>query len=418
MAHLGFLCPELSGHLHPMMSLARAAQRRGHAVTFYQRPYSCPRVSAAGFACRAYGEREFPVPVFKAHLARLAGLSGRPALAYTARLFDLQARALMRDVPPMLRADRVDLLVVDQALGAGSTVAALAGLPFAVVCNALALDAEPGVPPFCVDWAYRPGWVGRARNRVGYGLLRTAAAPVFRSMNAVRRRRGLPEIRDFAGLAGGAQAVVCQQPKEFDFPRAALPPAFRYVGPMVEPDVRPPAPFPWDRLDPGRPLIYASMGTLQNGVRKTFGTIAAACDRLGAQLVISLGGGGDPAALGKLPGDPVVVGFAPQLDLIRRAALVVTHAGLNTALECLSAGVPMVAIPVTNDQPGVAARIRHVGAGEFVPLRSLDVASLRDRVKRVMREGRYRDAARKMRDAIGQCGGAEEGARVLEGAVG
>jgi UDP:flavonoid glycosyltransferase YjiC (YdhE family) len=48
--------------------------------------------------------------------------------------------------------------------------------------------------------------------------------------------------------------------------------------------------FPWERLDPDRPLVYASMGTLQNGILRTFRMIAEACAGLGVQLVISLGG--------------------------------------------------------------------------------------------------------------------------------
>ncbi|MGA7216366.1 MAG: hypothetical protein WBX20_19355, partial [Terrimicrobiaceae bacterium] len=37
-------------------------------------------------------------------------------------------------------------------------------------------------------------------------------------------------------------------------------------------------------------------------------------------------------------GSPIVVPFAPQLELLRRAALTITHAGLNTALESLNQG--------------------------------------------------------------------------------
>jgi zeaxanthin glucosyltransferase len=61
-----------------------------------------------------------------------------------------------------------------------------------------------------------------------------------------------------------------------------------------------PVDFPWSRLDPNRPLVYASMGTLQNGILQTFRMIAEACAGLDLQLMISLGGGQDPAL--DLPG--------------------------------------------------------------------------------------------------------------------
>src|SRR5262249_42130029 len=104
-----------------------------------------------------------------------------------------------------------------------------------------------------------------------------------------------------------------------------------------------------------------------DGMRQTFGMIAEACAGLELQLVISLGGGQDPALLGDLPGDPVVVGYAPQLDLIRQATLTISHGGLNTALESLAQGVPMVVLPVAYGQPGAGARRARGGAAPCRP---------------------------------------------------
>ena len=51
--------------------------------------------------------------------------------------------------------------------------------------------------------------------------------------------------------------------------------------------------------------------------------------------------------------------------------------GLNTTLEAMAQGVPLVAIPVTNDQPGVAARIAPIKkTGTFVPSKQLTVPGL------------------------------------------
>lgn len=58
------------------------------------------------------------------------------------------------------------------------------------------------------------------------------------------------------------------------------------------------------------------MGTLQNRLEWVFAEIARACMGLDAQLVISLGGGKDPAQIGPVPGNPLVVRYAPQLRLL------------------------------------------------------------------------------------------------------
>ena len=113
-----------------------------------------------------------------------------------------------------------------------------------------------------------------------------------------------------------------------------------------------------------------------------------------------------PEALGELPGSPLVVDFAPQLELLGRAVLTITHAGLNTVLDALSLGVPIVAVPVTNEQPGIAARVAWSGAGVALPPKRATPAEIRSAVLRVLGEPSYRQAAERLRESIRQGGGA------------
>jgi zeaxanthin glucosyltransferase len=101
-------------------------------------------------------------------------------------------------------------------------------------------------------------------------------------------------------------------------------------------------------------------------------TIAEAVgERPGTQIVMSVGPILDVAHFKSLPKNAIVVNHVPQIDLLERSTLCITHAGLNTALESLAQGVPMVAIPITNDQPGVAARIVYSKTGLALPLPEL-----------------------------------------------
>jgi len=167
----------------------------------------------------------------------------------------------------------------------------------------------------------------------------------------------------------------------------------------------------------GQLLIYASMGTLQNRLLWVFQMIAEACMGLDAQLVISLGGGNSSDFLPEFPGNPLVVGYAPQLELLQKATLVITHAGMNTTLESLTNGVPMVAIPVTNDQPGVAARIARAGAGEVVPLGKVSVKRLQKAIKQVLTDDSYKKNALMLQEAIRRAGGVSRAADIIEQVV-
>jgi len=215
-----------------------------------------------------------------------------------------------------------------------------------------------------------------------------------------------------------ALTQVAQLPAALELPGRRLPPGFHHTGPWTDAEGRAQVEFPWQRLDPSRPLVYASMGTLQNRVLGTFRMIAEACVGLDLQLVISLGGGQDPALLADLPGDPIVVGYAPQLDLIRQAALTISHGGLNTVLESLACGVPMVVLPVTYDQPGVGARVECAGAGRSIPVARLTLERLRAAVHIVLDDPAYRVRAGQLRSSIEAADGLNRAADLIESAFG
>lgn len=134
------------------------------------------------------------------------------------------------------------------------------------------------------------------------------------------------------------------------------------------------------------------------------------------QLVIALGGGLNPESLARSVArtNTIVVGYAPQLELLQKADLTITHAGMNTALESLSNGVPMVAIPITNDQPGVAARITWTGTGEKVSPSKANAKKLRTTIQQVLTNDSYQKNAIKLQHAIQQAGGHRKAADIIE----
>jgi MGT family glycosyltransferase len=161
------------------------------------------------------------------------------------------------------------------------------------------------------------------------------------------------------------------------------------------------------------------MGTLLNGVADVFRTITeATAQRRGVQLVLSVGDQLDPEQIGPLPSNAILVKRAPQLELLKRAAVCITHAGLNTVLESLAQGVPQVAIPVTVDQPGVAARIAEKKTGLFVRLKDLTVSRLSLLLDQVLNDSTYRDNARHLQEVIAKTNGLSKAADLLERAFG
>jgi zeaxanthin glucosyltransferase len=71
-------------------------------------------------------------------------------------------------------------------------------------------------------------------------------------------------------------------------------------------------------------------------------------------------------------------------------------------------------VAITTDQPGMAARVARVGAGEVVPLAKLDAAKLKSAIERVLTEPSYRDNARKLCEAIDRAGGVKYAADIVD----
>ena len=412
MTHIGMLCPTLSGHLNPMMALGHELKQRGHRVTFVGLLDGKSKVLAAGLEFLAIGAVDFPVGSTTQYINQLGELTGLAAFRYSIELMKRATATVLDEAPAALRKAEAEILLIDQALIGGSTVADILDLPFISVCNALMFNPDPDVPPFFTAWRYHATWWARLRNQIGYQLLSVLARSSFRQIAAYRQRWHLPPLNP-QDPPYSKLAQICQQPAEFEFPRQALPACFHFTGPYSNPASREPAPFPFDKLT-GQPLIYASMGTLQNRLFTVFHAIAEACQDLDAQLVIALGGGSSPEALSALPGSPLVVGYAPQLELLQKASLTITHAGMNTTLESLSNGVPIVAIPITNDQPAIAARIVWTGTGEMLSLNRLTSAKLNKIIRQVLTQDSYQKNAARIQTAIREAGGVRRAADIVE----
>ena len=411
----GLVAPPAIGHLNPMVALGIELQGRGHGVVLFTVADGARRLAGVPLEVVTLGASAFPPGAVDAAYATLGRLSGRQGLRFSVDYFRREQAMLHGELPAALRAANIDVLLVDQLSPAAGTAAERLGLPFVTIANALPVNREPAVPPYFTGWLPSPSPWARWRNQLGNALLDRLTEPLWRDLQKQRLDCGLPPRRD-KGEALSPVLQLAQLPRAFDFPRQRLAPHFHYVGRLAmpcgrEPLLRDAIPFPWERLD-GRPLIYASLGTLQNGRPEVFAQIAEACAPLNVQLVISMG---NPASVPlQLPGDPLVVAYAPHQQLIERATLVISHAGLNTTLTALDCGVPVLAIPITNEQPGIAARLACCGAGRVLPARQLRAPTLRALVVEMLNNPSHRAAARRLQAEGKAAGGVGRAADLIE----
>jgi zeaxanthin glucosyltransferase len=413
MTHFGVICPTGS-HLTTSFSLAFELERRGHQVTFLNILDVKEDVLAANFGFRGFKEKGFlDLPLRLRE--QVGNLSGMAVLKETIKVAEQSMQVILQEAPGIIRAEDIQALLVDQCTPVGGTVADFLNIPFISLCNALPLNREMTIPPQFATWQYCSTWNAKLRNQVAYTVFDVLTRRLRRLINKYRQQWQLP-AHSHLDAEFSQLAQLSQNPYNFELPRSHLPPHFHFTGSYHSSIGRKSVSFPWEKLT-GQPIIYASLGTLQNKLFSVFETIAAACVGLDVQLVITLGDGIPLEDIPPLPGAPIVVNYAPQVELLEKAALTITHAGLNTVLESIAQGVPMVAIPIANDQPGVATRIVWSGVGEMIHLRHLTIDKLRSTICQILTQDSYKVEALRLQLAIQNSGGVTYAANVIESAI-
>jgi zeaxanthin glucosyltransferase len=412
---IGFLSLPLTGHLNPMTALARKLRSRGHKIVFIGVPDIEPVVHPADLDFVPFGENEYPPGSIAKRWGPVANLHGLDVMRYTAReLTPGLIKAAFEHLPGKIVETGVDALILDTAYRMIEIVPMHLRLPYVQIWNVLHFDSSGSTPLALYSWPYETSPEALARNIEGLHILREIRERIMPIAQSYAQRNGL-EI-DWSNPAATVSrlAVITQTPKEFDFPIPDLPPQFHYAGPLHDSEGRESVSFPWEKLT-GKPLIYASIGTLVNGLNNVYSAILEAVGEFPEmQVVLSVGKNFNPGDLGPVPSNTIVVRIAPQIELLKRAALCITHAGLNTTLEALAQGVPMVAIPIGYDQPGVAARIAYHGVGEFVEVDNLTARHLSELIAKVTTNRNYRDKARWFQKVIAKARGLDLAADIIE----
>jgi zeaxanthin glucosyltransferase len=313
-----------------------------------------------------------------------------------------------REAPAVLKRIGAEALIVDQLEAGGGLVAEHLGLPFASVADTMPINREPGVPPPYVGWRYDGSEKGVKRNLGGWRVSDLLMRGVGKAIERNARMLGVPARRRLEDCFS-PRLQISQMVPGVDFPRKELPASFHYTGPFRR---GPAGAFELPGAD-SRPLVYCTLGTLQGSRVGIFRKVAEACARLDLRLLITQGGLAQVSRAERLPGDPLVYDWVPQEAVLAHADIVVCHGGINTVLEPLAAGLPMVVMPLAFEQSAIAARMEHAGVAKVLGFRS-SAARIAEAIAEVRETPSYRERARAVRQEMRAAGGVARAADLIE----
>lgn len=389
MATIVFFCIPAHGHTNPTLGVVRELTARGHRVVYYSYDDFREKIEDAGaefVSCNGYDAQ--------LRLTKEEGAKIGSDLALSTRVLVDTTLSLDEPVCREMERLRPDCIVADSMAVWGKAVAKKLGIPFVCSTTTFAFNQEsarimPHSLKETISMILSMGKVGKQVKR-----LQDHGYPVKSILDLIGSDESVPTVVYTSSLF---------QPCADTFPEH-----FAFVGPSIRPAGT-------ETEKAREKLVYISMGTVNNDMAPLYRACIEALRDSPWQVILSVGDQVDIKALGNLPENVYVHASVDQIAVLQKTDVFVTHCGMNSASEGLYFGIPLVMLPKTSEQRGVAARVDQLGAG--VHLRGITPESIRVAVETAMNTPSYRENAAKIAESFRACGGARAAADCIEGCL-
>lgn len=442
MARIGFFVLPNTGCLNASLKLANDLKTRGHHVCYLGLEDSEQYVRSNGFEFVPVFRQHFPKGYYAEHLKFEAlpfGLDLFRALrSFKARfkvLFDDLISQGGQEFLTILKELKPDMIIFasgDPYVEWPALLAYSMRIKGIYLHDALWPYEDAGIPPIWTSLIPTNSLGSRLQIYLAWKKAKLMGAIFSKVYQLLRLDFGFEEFaRRLASKCGYhcelndtiyrrqiprlVELVPC--PADFDFPGASIPGRY-HIEPSIHVD-RKQVSFPWDRLAPDRPLVYCALGTVlffaKAKYRNFFQTVVDASSiRPAWQWVLAIGELLGSSDLHSVPANIIVVNQAPQLAILERATMMITHGGTNTIKECIYFGVPMVVFPLGADHPGNTARVVYHGLGVKGELSKLNVKYLQDLIDTVDKSSYIRNQMTIMQDKFREMEDSKLGVRLIE----
>jgi MGT family glycosyltransferase len=402
-----FASTPATGHLNPLLAVARGLIDDHHEVTFLTGTALRPRIEASGAKFRAFsGRADLDLVDINSVVPELKNIE--PGLEW---LHVVMRRLFVEAIPSQhaaleqaVRDIRPDVIVGDDMIFGvlPMLLGPRANRPPVVLCGTSVLhsgrdDGAPlflGLPPAATQ-ADRDRYAAISRE-----YDHVVNEPITRQTNEVLAGLGarpLPAVL-FESVVDLADAYLQLSVPAFEFPRKQLPPTVHFVGrPPIVPNQAPVPPWAAD-LDGSRKVVLVTQGTVAN---HDFGllvapTLAALANEPDLLVVATTGGRPVDTIPGAIPSNARVASFLPFEWVLQKTDVFVTNGGYGSVNQAMSFGIPIVSAGMTEDKPDVNARIAWSGVGINLATNQPDQRVLRGAVRTLLDQPAYRTRAASM----------------------
>jgi UDP:flavonoid glycosyltransferase YjiC (YdhE family) len=375
-----------TGHFHPLVPTARALQQAGHEVAFATSESFHPTVQTSGFRAlpAGIGPEALGLDVQEMQKRHAAMSKANPAerIDQVAGMFvGRLSRGMAPDLLKLCESWRPDLLIRETTEFASVIVGEKLGIPHASI-------------------------------QVGGASFSSFGKDIFaRHLDSLRAEHGLPPDPELESLFHYLHLSF--MPASY-FGNSPLPRTTHYLRLAVFDQSGSEGLPAWASSLGSRPILYATLGTVFNKLIHHLGSVASGLRDEPVDLIITVGRDMDPAELGPQPPHIHVERYIPQSLLLPRCDLAIMHGGYNSVMSALYAGVPMIIVPLAADQPMNAQACAELGVARVVDPEQLTPEVIRQHVREMLKDGSYRERARRFQAESQALPGMERGVALLE----
>ena len=401
-----------NGALFPSVPVALELCSRGHEVAYVINPELEPVVSEQKLRCFVVPGGVYGPLVSNRRASQPEGPETTGFHQYLLGPLASQVESLDR-----IATDFAADVLVDGVLPlAPRVVSELRGIPNASITTAVfPIPTRDALFPSGDGQLPPENELGRSLARLAQIVQRERLGDEVIAWNATRASLGLRPVTEHPCLgASSPYLVMLPWPPAFEYPRSDLPSQFWFVGPLVWQANLDGVPTSLSILEKTTPVVFISQGTVFNRdpVIVKLALQALACEPV--QVVATVCRPFDPMEFEPIPGNAILERYIPFSALADRLSLVVTHAGPGTVHAALSAGIPVIVLPLAVDQFEVAARCVYSGAGIRLDPATCTVERLRAAARAVLGEPHYRANAARLQREYARLGGPRLAATLLE----
>jgi MGT family glycosyltransferase len=375
------------GHVNPTLAIAQELVARGEQVIYYLPEPFRAAVEATGATFHPYewqrSPSSFPAPT-PGKKADATLMIGRMMEMMVQQSFDLLPRLVDE-----MRAQQVDVILYDRMFLPANLLSRILHLPAVILNPSYAVNAHSGAEQI----------MPLAKRQAFAEFFASLSKDLTRLCDAYQ----LPHY-DFQALMQADLNIVFL-PRAFQPGGETFDERFVFVGPSLQEHRHYSGDFPLDRLGK-RPQLYISLGTAFNNQPAFYRQCFDAFAQSEWQVVLAFGQQIDPAELKNPPANFIVAPHVPQLEILPRSDVFVSHGGMNSTMESLSFGVPLVVVPQMEEQAMTARRVQELGLGLALDMETLTTETLLASVEQIAHDPAFRDHVQEMQREIHQAGGA------------